>query len=67
MIPFLNGLEFKTANIRVAALILRAINYELRMEILSLIQQSTNITGTGIYNALELEEYVASQHLAIPR
>lgn len=49
------------------ALILRAINHKLRMQILKLIQEHQKITVTEIYVKLRLEQSVVSQHLAILR
>ena len=50
-----------------AALILRAINHKLRMQIIKLIQEHQKITVTEIYVKLRLEQSVVSQHLAILR
>ena len=50
-----------------AALILRAINHKLRLQIIKLIQESEKITVTEIYVKLRLEQSVVSQHLAILR
>jgi DNA-binding transcriptional ArsR family regulator len=50
-----------------AALILRAINHKLRMQILKLIHTHGKLTVTEIYVKLRLEQSVASQHLAILR
>lgn len=50
-----------------AALILRAINHKLRLQIVKLIQETEKITVTEIYVKLRLEQSVVSQHLAILR
>lgn len=50
-----------------AALILRAINHKLRLQIIKLIQENEKITVTEIYVKLRLEQSVVSQHLAILR
>ncbi|HEY0299114.1 MAG TPA: metalloregulator ArsR/SmtB family transcription factor [Arachidicoccus sp.] len=50
-----------------AALILRAINHKLRLQIVKLIQEQQKITVTEIYVKLRLEQSVVSQHLAILR
>lgn len=47
--------------------ILRAVNHSLRRQILELIHHQGKITVTEIYQALKLEQSVASQHLAILR
>jgi len=49
------------------ALLLRAINHNLRHEILMYIKEKNNATVTQIYNKFKLEQCVASQHLAILR
>jgi ArsR family transcriptional regulator, virulence genes transcriptional regulator len=60
-------LEFESKNTRKAALVVRAINHKLRQQMLKLIHESENITVTELYQKLDLEQSVASQHLAILR
>lgn len=50
-----------------AAMILRAINHKLRLEVLKLLEEAGKMTVTEIYVKLRLEQSVASQHLAILR
>ena len=50
-----------------AALILRAINHKLRLQIIKIIQEHQKITVTEIYIKLRMEQSVVSQHLAILR
>lgn len=64
-IPFLQQAE--TATIKGAAHTLRAINHPLRQKMLRLIQKKGSINVTDMYHALQLEQSVASQHLAILR
>jgi DNA-binding transcriptional ArsR family regulator len=47
--------------------ILRAINHPLRLDILKLIDEKKKITVTEIYTTLEMQQAVASQHLAVLR
>lgn len=54
-------------NIKKAALVLRAINHKLRQQMLRLIDEQEKITVTELYQKLQLEQSVASQHLAILR
>lgn len=54
-------------NTKKAALVLRAINHKLRQQILKLIDEQEKITVTELYQKLQLEQSVASQHLAILR
>lgn len=50
-----------------AAAILRAMNHKLRRDILSLINKHGSTNVTSIYKELNIEQSVASQHLAIMR
>jgi DNA-binding transcriptional ArsR family regulator len=50
-----------------AATVLRAVNHNLRQEIINLLEETKKMTVTEIYLALKLEQSVASQHLAILR
>jgi len=45
----------------------RAINHDLRRKILELIHEKKKMMVTDIYRDLQLEQSVASQHLAILR
>lgn len=47
--------------------ILRAINHQLRQDIIKLLDASEGLTVTEIYVKLRIEQSVASQHLAILR
>jgi DNA-binding transcriptional ArsR family regulator len=62
-----NELDINILEIRKAAMIFRAINHRLRQDILRLIHKSGKITVTEIYRKMNLEQSVASQHLAILR
>lgn len=46
---------------------LRAINHKLRLDILQLIDTNGQLTVTEIYEKLNLQQAVASQHLAVLR
>ena len=54
-------------NLKRAVLTLRALNHPLRKKLLTMIEEKRKITVTEIYNALNIEQSVASQHLAILR
>lgn len=60
-------LNLNLINVKKAALILRAVNHNLRQQILKLIDENGKMTVTEIYVQLRLEQSVASQHLAILR
>lgn len=53
--------------IKIAARVLRAVNHKLRLEILSLLHLNRKMTVTDLYEALRMEQSVASQHLGILR
>jgi DNA-binding transcriptional ArsR family regulator len=61
------NLKIDIAQLKRAALILRAVNHKLRQQILKLINEHGRMTVTEIYVKLRLEQSVASQHLAILR
>lgn len=60
-------LEINIVEIRKAALLFRAINHRLRQDMLRLIHKAGKITVTELYRKMNLEQSVASQHLAILR
>jgi DNA-binding transcriptional ArsR family regulator len=60
-------LEINILEIRKAAMIYRAINHRLRQDMMHLIHRSGKITVTELYRKMNLEQSVASQHLAILR
>lgn len=60
-------LKVDILTLKKAALVLRAINHKLRLQILKLINTHGKLTVTEIYVKLRLEQSVASQHLAILR
>jgi DNA-binding transcriptional ArsR family regulator len=63
----MEDLKIDLLPLKKAALVLRAINHKLRLQILKLINQHGKLTVTEIYVKLRLEQSVASQHLAILR
>jgi DNA-binding transcriptional ArsR family regulator len=64
-----NGKELtiQTNAIRQAALLFKALNHDLRQQILHLLHKSKGLTVTEVYVKLQLDQPVASQHLAILR
>lgn len=50
-----------------ALYIFRAINHSLRLKMLAAIHEKQTITVTHLYKAINVEQAVASQHLAILR
>ena len=60
-------LKIEALQLKKAAMILRAVNHQLRQQILKLLHQEGKMTVTEIFVKLRLEQSVASQHLAILR
>ena len=60
-------IELDYLELRKAVLVLRAVNHELRQQIIKLLEEKGNLSVTDIYVHLRLEQSVASQHLAILR
>ena len=54
-------------HVKKSAIILRALNHQLRQQIFKLLEEKEKLTVTDIYKHLKLEQSVASQHLAILR
>lgn len=54
-------------NLKKAAVILRALNHKLRLQIVRMLDEHKKLTVTELYIQLRLEQSVASQHLAILR
>jgi DNA-binding transcriptional ArsR family regulator len=65
--PKSKELNLDTAELKKAALILRAINHQLRQKILLLIHKQGKVNVSRIYAKLRIEQSVASQHLAVLR
>ncbi|HQV76950.1 MAG TPA: metalloregulator ArsR/SmtB family transcription factor [Chitinophagales bacterium] len=53
--------------LRKSVMVLRAVNHELRQDMIRLIHQEGKMTVTDLYVKLRLEQSVASQHLALLR
>ena len=62
-----NDLQLDYAELRKAVLVLRAINHDLRQQIIDLLSSNDRMPVTDIYVQLRLEQSVTSQHLAILR
>ncbi len=60
-------LSINLLNLSKGAMILRAINHQLRQRMLGVIHAQKKITVTELYIKLRIEQSVASQHLAILR
>jgi len=63
----MSGAELDYGDLRKAVLVLRAVNHDLRQQMISLLIENGRMTVTDIYIKLRLEQSVASQHLAILR
>ncbi len=59
--------QLNYGDLRKAVLVLRAVNHNLRQQIIDLLDENGKMNVTDIYVKLRLEQSVASQHLAILR
>lgn len=59
--------DIDSYNIKKAAMILRALNHQLRQQMIKIIHENKMLTVTQLYIKLRLEQTVASQHLAVLR
>lgn len=57
----------QTDEVKKAAIVLRALNHELRQKMLYLLDTKNSMNVSDIYLAMRLEQSVCSQHLAILR
>ena len=62
-----NDLHIEVLQLKKAALIYRAVNHQLRQQMLQLLHKNQRMAVTDVYIKLRLEQSVASQHLAILR
>jgi DNA-binding transcriptional ArsR family regulator len=62
-----SDLRIEVIPLKKAALVLRVVNHKLRQQLLQLLHQQGRMTVTTLYQTLQLEQPVASQHLAILR
>jgi DNA-binding transcriptional ArsR family regulator len=61
------NVKIDMGTLKKSVLVLRAINHNLRQQIIKLLDQEKKMTVTEIYVKLRLEQSVASQHLALLR
>ncbi len=62
-----SDLNIEIIQLKKAAHIIRAVNHKLRQQLLQQLHQNGRMTVTTLYQKLQLEQSVASQHLAILR
>lgn len=60
-------LQIEFFYLKKAALVFRAVNNKIRLQILFLLHYNQRLTVTTIYEKLRLEQSAASQHLAVLR
>ncbi len=60
-------IDINNDKLRVSSEILRALAHPLRMQILEFIDKNKSINVNKIYNALQIEQSITSQHLRILR
>lgn len=59
--------KIDNTKLKAAVKILRSMNHQLRQTILVYLDKKGSSNVTDLYNALDIEQSVASQHLAIMR
>lgn len=62
-----NTLSVELLTLKKAASVLRAINHGVRMEMLQLLHQKEALSVGEIFRQMDMDQSVASQHLAILR
>ena len=60
-------LSLDYSSLRKAVLNIRAADHEIRKKIIGMLLEKDSMTVTDVYSALNLEQSVASQHLAVLR
>lgn len=60
-------LDLQVFQLRQAALVIRAINHPLRQQMMQLLYRNGFLTVTELFTKMNLEQSVASQHLALLR
>ena len=65
--PTNDTFDIASSEFRKAALFFRAINHQLRIDILYLLHQHQKMIVGDIYRELKMEQSVTSQHLAVLR
>lgn len=63
----MNTLEFKQEDLDLASELLRSVAHNLRLSIISLLDEKGEINVNVIYTSLKLEQSITSQHLKILR
>lgn len=61
------SIETDYYKIKKAYIIIRSINHEIRKKIIDTLHDKKKMTVTELYNNLDLEQSIVSQHLAILR
>ena len=64
---FQNELSIEIHSLKKGASVFRAVNHLRRQNMLRIIHQKGEMTVTEIYSEMQLEQSIASQHLAILR
>lgn len=66
-VPLNNELAIELQSLKDGAQIFRAMNHNRRQSILRLLHEKGEMTVTELYTEMQMEQSVASQHLAILR
>jgi len=65
--PSPDELQIEFFNLKKAALLFRAVNNKIRLQILRQLHDNSKMTVTALYQKLRLDQSATSQHLAILR
>jgi len=66
-LPMPDELQIEFFNLKKAALVFRAVNNKVRLQILQHLHENSKMTVTALYVKLRLDQSATSQHLAVLR
>jgi DNA-binding transcriptional ArsR family regulator len=65
--PMSDELQIEFFQLKKAALVFRAVNNKIRLQLLQILHEHSRMTVTALYQKLRLDQSAASQHLAVLR
>jgi DNA-binding transcriptional ArsR family regulator len=65
--PIPDELQIQVFYLKKAALVFRAVNNKIRLQILQILHENSKMTVTALYLKLRLDQSATSQHLAVLR
>jgi DNA-binding transcriptional ArsR family regulator len=66
-LPMPDELQIEFFNLKKAALVFRAVNNKVRLQMLQHLHENSKMTVTALYVKLRLDQSATSQHLAVLR